>query len=229
MSREAQAIVLFLLGGGLCWAAFTDLSLRYVRPELRPLLVIAGVVLIAAAVATAWYEWRKKGHTHAEHRVSRLMLLPLFALLLVAPPALGSYTAVRTGTALQPPPVLTPLSAEDPLPLALNDYAARAVYDDRHELAGRQVVVTGFISADADGEPYLTRMVLNCCAADAQPIKIGLAGQVPAILQPDTWFEVTGTFVDRQSRDPVNDGPIPYIDITRAVPVPAPSEPYETW
>jgi putative membrane protein len=228
--------VLALVGGALVYAGFTDLYLRYVKAGLQPLLLTAGAVLIAAAVATAWYEWRqRKGaeaehHTHREPRISWLMLLPLFALLLIAPPALGSYSAMNTGTALQPPLSLAAtLPAGDPIQLSVVDYAGRAVYDQGRSLAGRRVTVTGFIALGQQGEPYLTRMVLNCCAADAQPVKIGLSGQIPPVLQPDTWFEVTGSYTARQSADPVNGGPIPYLDISEARPIAAPEEQYESW
>ena len=65
-------------------------------------------------------------------------------------------------------------------------------------------------------------MVLNCCAADAQPVKVGLTGRIPPVLQPDTWLEVTGTYTAKRTKDPVNDGTIPFIDVSQARPVPAP-------
>ncbi|MGW3248572.1 TIGR03943 family putative permease subunit [Streptomyces sp. NPDC001070] len=168
------------------------------------------------------------GHGHHEPKVAWLLVLPLFALVLVAPPALGSYSAVRTGTALPRPFGFPALPAKDPLRMDAVDYAGRAVYDHGHSLTGRQVAVTGFITLGRDGTPYLTRMVLNCCAADARPVKIGLTGQVPPVLQPDTWLEVTGTYTPRRAKDPVNDGPIPFLDVSRARPVHAPADPYES-
>ncbi|MFF0161752.1 TIGR03943 family putative permease subunit [Streptomyces sp. NPDC005263] len=249
MNRQAQAAVLFLLGASLLHAGFTDLYLRYVKAGLRPMLLASGVVLIAAALATVWYEWRAKkespgelgehgehgedaghaGHVHREPRVSWLLVLPLLALILVAPPALGSYSALRAGTALQQPYGYADLPADGTLRLNLVDYAGRAIYD-RGSLAGRQVKVTGFVALDHSGAPYLVRMALNCCAADAQPVKIGLTGKIPPVLQPDAWLEVTGTYTARRAKDPVNHGPIPYLDVTAARPVPAPHDPYdESW
>ncbi|MEV6318362.1 TIGR03943 family protein [Streptomyces sp. NPDC051776] len=241
MNREAQAAVLFLIGGALLRAGFTDLYLRYVKAGLRPLLLVAGAVLIAAAIATVWYELRRarasrkiqserEHHNrrgHAEPRVSWLLLLPLFAIILVAPPALGSYSAVRTGTALQPPWGFPVLRAGDPLQLSVADYAGRAVYDHGRSLRDRKIKITGFIALDRSGIPYLVRMTLSCCAADAQPIKIGLSGQTPPVLQPDTWVEVTGTYTSRQTKDPVNDGVIPFLNVSKARPVPAPHNPYD--
>jgi uncharacterized repeat protein (TIGR03943 family) len=237
VSRIAQATVLFLIGGAILRATFTDLYLRYVKAELRPLLLVAGVVLIVAAGATVWYEWRRSRRdrhdgcerTHREPRISWLLLLPLFALILVAPPALGSYSAMRTGTGLQPPWGLAALPASGPLQLSVVDYAGRAVYDHGRSLCDRPITITGFLALDESGEPYLTRMVLNCCAADAQPVKIGLSGQLPPVLQPDSWLEVTGTYTGKQTKDPVNGGPIPFIDVSQARPVPAPTEEYESW
>jgi uncharacterized repeat protein (TIGR03943 family) len=244
VNRQAQAVVLFLLGEAMLRASFTDLYLRYVKAGLRPLLLAAGIVLIVAAIATLWYEWRgpratqenqpepephdRRGPAHHEPRISWLLVLPLLALALVGPPALGSYTANRTGTILQRPWGFPTLPAGDPLQLTVVDYAGRAVYDHGRSLGDRRIKIAGFITLDRSGASYLTRMVLNCCAADAQPIKVGLSGQVPAILQPDTWFEVIGTYTNKQTKDPVNDGIIPFINISQARHVPAPHDPYES-
>lgn len=248
MSREAQAIVLVLLGGTLLHAGATDLYLRYVKAGLQPLLLAAGAALVIAAIATAWHEWRpqkatkktvpepaedaqhvQQPHSHREPRICWLLLLPLLGLSLVTPPALGSYTATNTGTALRQVGVPDSLPPTGPLQLGVLDYARRAVYDHGHSLADRPITLTGFITADRDGAPYLTRMILNCCAADAQPVKVRLSGQIPPALQPDTWFTVTGTYTGRQTTDPINAGPVPFIDVSRADPVSAPPDPYESW
>jgi putative membrane protein len=170
------------------------------------------------------------GHGHREPRVSWLLVLPLFALILVAPPALGSYSALRSGTALQPPLAYPALPSGDPAPLSLVDYAGRAAYGHGRSLGDRKVEVTGFVALDPGGTPYLVRMALNCCAADAQPVKIGLSGKLPPVLQPDSWLQVTGTYTGRRTKDPVNGGIIPFLDVIQAKPVPEPKDPYdESW
>ncbi|MFE9682718.1 TIGR03943 family putative permease subunit [Streptomyces sp. NPDC006285] len=267
MNRQAQAAVLFLTGGAILHAGLTDLYLRYVKAGLRPLLLAAGVVLIATAVATIWYErraahpdpltqpslsppssphsslalspadpeqvddGRPHTHTHREPRVAWLLVLPLLALILVAPPALGSYSAMRTGTALREQPWgFAELPPGDTVRLSLVDYAGRAAYDHGRSLENRRIKTAGFVAVGSDGTPYLVRMALSCCAADGQPVKIGLTGRTPPVLRPDTWLEVTGTYTTKQTRDPVNDGIIPFLDITEARPVPAPRDPYdESW
>ncbi|MFJ9564695.1 TIGR03943 family putative permease subunit [Streptomyces fuscichromogenes] len=253
MNRQAQAAVMFLVGAALLHAGGTNLYLRYVKAGLQPLVLAAGAVLIVSALATAWYEWKRararketappaqptaqpeadahsEAHVHREPRISWLLVLPLLALILVAPPALGSYSALRTGTALQQPYGYLKLPKSDPIPLNLVDYAGRAVYDHGRSLAGRQVRIAGFVAVDSAGTPYLVRMALNCCAADAQPVKVGLTGKIPPVLQPDAWLQVTGTYTTKRTHDPVNNGPIPFLQVTEAKPIPTPADPYdETW
>jgi uncharacterized repeat protein (TIGR03943 family) len=300
VNRHAQTVVLLLTGGALLHAGSTDLYLRYVKAGLQPLLIGAGVVLIAAAVATLWYERRATGsrqgngapapepnqapapdrtaapertaapdrtaapertaapdhtaesdrvpdpdhtaetgrnapdpdrHAHREPRVAWLLVLPLLALVLVAPPAAGSYTAMRTGSALQEQPWGYPkLPADGPLKLSVADYAGRAVYDKGRALAGRRIKVAGFLALDGHGAPYLVRMALNCCAADAQPVKIALTGELPPVLQPDSWIEVTGTYTPKRTKDPVNGTAVPYLSVASTRPVKAPQDPYdEAW
>lgn len=238
MNRETQGIVTGLVGGAVLYAGLTDTYLRYVKAGLRPLLLVTAVLLIVTAAVTLWQEYRSRrkgtadsahddGHGHRESRLSWLLVAPVFALVIAAPPALGSYTADRAGTALQEPTGYADLPAADPLPLRVMDYAARAAFDNGRSLDGRRIQLTGFISVGRTGTPYLTRMTLNCCAADAQPIKVGLSGTLPADLKPDTWLEVTGKYTDRRARDDINGGPIPFFEVIEARAVPAPEQQYE--
>ena len=247
MNRETQGVVLLLVGGSVLYAGLTDLHLRYVKAGLRPLLLVAATVLIAAAVATLWRELRRRGrreagagkleadvghreagaHSHGEPRVSWLLILPVFALMLAAPPALGSYAANRAGTGITEPPGFADLPAGDPVRLRVLDYATRAVYDHGRSLTGRHVRLTGFLTTGPGGTPLLTRMFLSCCAADAQPVKVGLTGRVPTGMKPDTWIEVVGTYTARQIKDDVNGAPIPFLEVDEVTRVSPPRERYE--
>ncbi|GIJ21026.1 TIGR03943 family putative permease subunit [Micromonospora lutea] len=247
MNRQAQAVVLLLLGGAVIRASVTDLYLRYVKEGLRPFLIAAGLLLVAAAIMTLWYELRPAapralapvggpgtghddhGQAHHEPRVGWLLILPVLGLLLVAPPALGSYAAGQAGTALgsQQQSDYPPLPEGDPVQVSVLDYASRALFDRGASIGDRRVQLTGFIATGADREPILARMVLSCCAADGRPVKLGLTGDVPAGLPDDTWVEVTGRYSDRLGRDPVNDAEIPYLEVESWRQVPAPKRPYD--
>jgi uncharacterized repeat protein (TIGR03943 family) len=261
MNKQAQAVVLLLVGGAVLRASFSDLYLRYVKQGLQPFLIAAGVMLVAAAVMTLWYELRPRdgapaepGHDdfeqagsldatrprpaqlvdeHADHghsgepRIAWLLLLPVFGLLLVAPPALGSYAANRSGMSLQAQSDFAPLPAGDPATISVLDYASRAIFDEGRSLGGRRVQLTGFVSASPDGNFYLTRMILSCCAADARPIKIALSGRLPENLKQDTWLRVVGTYVPKTVKDAINGERIPFIEVGEAEAIAAPSEQYE--
>jgi len=262
MRKDAQAVLLLLVGGTLLKISLTGTYVRYVRPGLLPLLVVAGVVLVIVAAATLWQVIRrplrilvtgggahtKAGshlddpetdaapdhshdpHGHGEPRVGWLLLVPALALLLFAPPALGSYQASRNGTALssRAESDFAALPEGDPVRVSLLEYASRAVFDQGRSLAGRRVVLSGFVIAGPNGQPYLARLVVACCAADARPIKVGLAGDVPGDLVADRWIEVVGTFSERTDRDPVNQDVIPYLQVAETRELPTPEQQYES-
>ncbi|MEH1011862.1 TIGR03943 family protein [Micromonospora sp. CPCC 206060] len=263
MNRQAQAVVLLLLGGAVLKASFTDLYLRYVKEGLRPFLIAAALVLIVAAVMTLWYDLRPAaanepdgepdhghdhgpdhghdhgpdhGHDHGtggghhEPRVGWLLILPVLGLLLIAPPALGSYAAGQAGTALASQQVsdYPPLPEGDPVRITMLDYASRALFDKGQSIGDRRVTLTGFVAGGGPGgEPILARMILSCCAADGRPIKLGMAGNAPAGLAEDTWIEVTGRYSDRVAKDPVNEADIPYVIVESWREVPVPKQQYE--
>jgi uncharacterized repeat protein (TIGR03943 family) len=242
VNRQAQAVIMLLVGGAVLRTSLTDTYLRYVKHGLRPFLIAAGLVLVATAVMTLWYELRGRhptapaeadghGHDHHRHgeaRVSWLLVLPVFALLLVTPPALGSYAASRSGTALTQASDFPPLPDGDPARITVLEYASRAVFDEGRSIGERRVQLTGFVLAGPHGEHYLARMILTCCAADARPVKIGLAGQVPDGLRPDTWLQVIGRYTARSDKDDVNGETIPYLDVVEAHQVSTPTEQYES-
>jgi uncharacterized repeat protein (TIGR03943 family) len=239
---------MLLLGGAVLKASVTDMYLRYVKAGLHLFLIGAGVLLVAAAAMTLWYDLRGSradstpadpakeehddGHGHHEPRVGWLLILPVLGLLLVAPPALGSFAAGQSGTALsanQQSSDFPPLPDGDPAPVSVLDYASRAVFDKGKSLGTRRVKLTGFVSAAPDGTQYLTRMILSCCAADARPIKLGMAGAAPGTgeLAADTWIQVVGAYTSQTVNDSVNGETIPYIKIETWQQVAAPKQPYE--
>ncbi|BCJ48996.1 membrane protein [Actinoplanes sp. NBRC 14428] len=238
MNRQAQAVIMLLFGGAILKACMGDLYLRYVKEGLRPFLIGAGLLLVAAAVMTLWYELRPRraatapetGAHHHEPRLGWLLILPVLGLLLVAPPALGSYAAGQAGsvlTAQNSSSDYPALPAGDPVEVAVLDYASRAVFDKGRSLTGRTVRLTGFVTPGPDGEPMLARMVMSCCAADGRPIKVGLDGGDLAGVAPDTWVRVDGTYADRVGKDPVNDADVPYLRVTGWQEIPAPKQQYE--
>ncbi|MET8942292.1 TIGR03943 family protein [Streptomyces sp. NPDC004542] len=215
MKRFVPAVLLTLTGAGVLYASLlTDLYLRYVRPGMHWMLVASGVVLLALAGAEAW-SWRtpaahehggdaQHGHEHgdAAHghdhsgipRAAWLLLLPALSLLLYAPPSLGAYTASHADAKeVTRQSHFDPLPATSPLPITLTDFTRRVQQDPGQAIKARTVRMTGIVTPTGNGSGwYLTRIIISCCAADAQTVKVRVYGpQAPAA---DTWVTVTGTW-----------------------------------
>ncbi|GAA0271760.1 TIGR03943 family putative permease subunit [Cryptosporangium japonicum] len=230
MNREAQSIVLLLIGGALLrLTVFSDVYLRYVKPGLRWYLVAAGAVLVVAGAITLWRDLFGEERPHAGPKVAWLLLLPVLTIFLIGPPALGSYAVEKQGAAAvqQPRSDLPPLPGGDPVRLSVLDYVTRALWEDGASFRGRQVRLTGFVTVDDSGTAYLTRIVLSCCAADGRPLKVALAGVPPATLERDVWITVVGGYDPTRHTDPVSNETVPTIAVRTLTRIPPPPEPYD--
>lgn len=247
MNRQAQGVVLLLLGGAVLKATvFTEIYLRYVKESLLPFLIAAGVMLVLAGVMTIIYDLRQgseqvedhghdhgDGAVHKEPRVGWMLIAPVLGLLLVAPPALGAFAAGQSGSAvLIEADLYPPLPDGDPAKISVLDYATRAIFDKGKSMkdgggGNRKVQISGFLSEGPVGEKVLTRMMLSCCAADARPIKIGMAGQTPAGIANDQWVEVIGVYTTKTVKDPVNNNDIPFIEVLEWRQIEPPRNQYE--
>ncbi|MGH3804919.1 MAG: TIGR03943 family putative permease subunit [Pseudonocardiaceae bacterium] len=169
------------------------------------------------------------GHHHGGPWVAWLLVLPVFAIFLIAPPSLGSYAAERAGTSVTAPvdSDYPPLPAGDPVPMTLLDYATRATFEGDASLKGRTVKLSGFVSKREGGGVRLTRMILTCCAADGRPVKVTIIGQLPRKLPSDTWVSVEGKYDKRSDADPSNGEKIPYLRVTSLHKIAKPADPYE--
>ncbi|MEV6347528.1 TIGR03943 family protein [Actinoplanes sp. NPDC051851] len=250
MNRLTQAVIMLLLGATVIKATVTDTYLRYVKAGLGPYLLAAGILLAAAALATFWYEIRTArnreaaqahdhddhghdhehddghGHGHGETRVGWLLLLPALAMLMISPPALGSYSANQAGSVgLSAASDYPPLPDGDPVEVTLLDYASRALFDSGKSLTGRNLKLTGFITPGPDGSMMLARIVLTCCAADGRPIKVGLTG-VSMDAPADAWVQIEGVYSTQVGTDPVNNAQIAYIEVRGWQEIDEPKQPY---
>jgi uncharacterized repeat protein (TIGR03943 family) len=154
------------------------------------------------------------------------LLMAALAILVISPPALGTDPAARLGTFRPAGVELPALPAGDPVALSLVDFVRRAG-GAAPTLVGRKVRLVGFVLAGPHGEPYLSRLVVGCCAAGARPVKVGLTGDLPGVLIPGAWVAVVGTRSELVDLDPVNSAPIPYLSVLGVTDLQPPTDPYE--
>lgn len=97
MTRATQGAILVLFGLALARLASGDLLLRFVRASARPWVVLGAAAVVLMGVLTLVADARAEGtagHGHVPV-VTWLAVAPVLAILVVGPPALGSYTAAH--------------------------------------------------------------------------------------------------------------------------------------
>jgi uncharacterized repeat protein (TIGR03943 family) len=246
--RETQNVLLILLGGALVKIAVNGDYLRYVKPAQQPWIVTGGAVMVvlgAVAIVRDVLAARSKvtvdavpdepghahddGHAHSA-RPAWLLLVPVLAVFLVAPPALGADSVIRTesrapsSAAAASAAAFPPLPMGNVVPLPVNEFVSRAGWDAAGTLNGRTISLTGFV-VHTDGGTLLARLVISCCAADAFPVTVRLRGGEADHLASDAWIQITGQVVPGTATKANSYTP----DFTPAslTTVPAPKDPYE--
>ncbi|MFH7595568.1 TIGR03943 family protein [Streptomyces racemochromogenes] len=165
------------------------------------------------------------GHVHGQgagRHIAWLLAAPALTLMFVAPPALGSYTASRDGSASGgEQSAYGDLGDAATTPMALEEFIGRAVHAPK-TLDGREVRLLGFVSAGKSPDTwYLNRLKLSCCAADARTLHVEVHGaKAPG---NDTWVEVTGVW---RAGHVTVENPVPALAVEVLKPVPPPRNPY---
>jgi uncharacterized repeat protein (TIGR03943 family) len=63
------------------------------------------------------------------------------------------------------------------------------------QVAGTSATVTGFFYTDTNGNYYVGRFRINCCAVDATPLGIQLSkDSVTEKLEQGSWYKISGVF-----------------------------------
>jgi uncharacterized repeat protein (TIGR03943 family) len=228
----AGGTITMLVGAVLLRLTVTDTYRRYVRPEFGRWLIVAGIAVIFVGLITLVQALRHveseeaHGHDH-EHShsvgVGWLLLAPIAALLLVAPPTLGSYGVGRAATVnvRAGPAVFDRLEqGRGPHEMTLLEYGERAFEHDGVSFNGVPVELTGFVAGTESGGFRLARYQIACCAADATPAVVRVVGTSGAPPRNDQWVTVTGTY--RRSVDDM-----PTLAATTVAEIDAPNDPYE--
>lgn len=228
----AGGTITMLIGAVLLRLTVTDTYRRYVRPEMGLWLTVAAILVIVLGLVTLVRAVRHDrtpavhddhDHDHDAVGVGWLLLAPIAALLLVAPPTLGSYGVGRAATVdiRAGAPVFRSLAqSPEPRPMTLLEFGQRAYDHNGSSFKGAVVQLTGFVAASDRHGFKLARYQIACCAADAAPVVIrvvGTSGDAPAI---DQWLTVTGTFKSGGDE-------LPVLAATSIDEINAPNEPYE--
>jgi uncharacterized repeat protein (TIGR03943 family) len=231
LTEDARATTVLLVGALLVRLSLSGAYVKYVRAGMGWMLLTAGALLVVLGLIGVVRALGRPshGHTHGhdDHghgmRTGWLLLVPVLALLLVTPPALGSFGVDRSAAinVSSDGKTFDPLPAGRTVPMSLLEFDQRTADHDGASFGATPVRLTGFVAATADGPGFrIARYQIACCAADAVAAVVrvtGTAGNPPA---RDQWVTVTGTF--QHSADDV-----PELRATSLTEVPSPVDPYE--
>lgn len=235
MSRETENALLLLVGVSTAIVTLSGAYTRYVKPSLQPWLLASAALLIVLALAAIVRDVRRgphadvhDGHSHSSAALW-LLIVPVALLAFVVPPAIGPQTArpavaeVSTDVLRRPFP---PLPDEHAPEIALPDLLIRIAQDSAGTLDNRLVSVRGF-TIDDGGRTDLGRVVILCCAADAQLARIAMTG--PAVetvsrIPEGSWVRIEGKVPAGQVDS--SRSSIPWIEITAAEQIEAPENTY---
>jgi uncharacterized repeat protein (TIGR03943 family) len=242
MSRETENTILLMVGLSIGLITFSGAFTRYVKPELLPWLAITAVLLVGLALVAIVGDIRRggPGHDHPDpqdghsHRsgVLWLLVVPVVVLMFVSPPALRPQAAsVRTTSNDASPRGFPPLPSGRAPEVSLPEVLMRAAQDTSGSLTNRPVTITGFVLNEPGGVD-LARIVIICCAADAQLARIHLRGGTGGTalkFADNTWLRVEGQ-VETDATPPGTPrskrAPIPTLRVLAVTRVDAPANPY---
>ena len=111
-------------------------------------------------------------------------------------------------------------------PVELKDFILRALYDADNSVKDTPVTVTGFIAPAGEGYTSgytIARIVISCCAADANPMQLHVDGDPP--FPVNTWVDAVVTVVPDTAT--MDNGYVPVVTLTSATSIPQPDDPYE--
>jgi putative membrane protein len=236
VSRGTQNLVLLLVGLSTAVMLVKGTYLNYVKPGLLPWLIAAAAVLVVLGVAAVVRDLRHAAAADADHDghghrhqpwLVWLLLIPIAMVAFVVPPPLdarGASTQAAVSTPHRRPfPPLPP----GPAPVvSLPETVMRAAADSTNSLDGRSITLTGFTLHHAEGID-LGRVVIVCCAADAQLARIHLAG--PGLdaakgFPDDTWLQILGEIMPGSAQ--AVDGFIPTMSVNSVTRIDKPKNTY---
>lgn len=199
MRREAQNLLLIVVGATIVKITLDGSYLRYVKASLHPYLLLSGGVIVLlglVAIARDIRAGRALTDAHGESgRPYWMLLVPAAVLLFLAPPALSTGAVPSADPALvsatapgRPlPPVTEVLST-----MPLRELVQRA-HRSPETLHNRTLSTAGFALTNEAGTGFdLGQLAIACCAADGQLLILHLDGPLPTGISEGSWLSVTG-------------------------------------
>jgi uncharacterized repeat protein (TIGR03943 family) len=236
VSRGTQNVVLLLVGLSTAVMLVKGTYLNYVKPGLLPWLIAAAAVLVVLGLVAVVRDLRQAAGADGDHDehghkhqpwLAWLLLIPIAMVAFVVPPPLDARGASPQAAVSAPQRRPFPPLPPGPAPVvSLPETVMRAAADSTNSLDGRSITLTGFTLHHTEGID-LGRVVIVCCAADAQLARIHLTG--PGLdaangFPDDTWLQILGEIVPGSAQ--AADGFIPTMSVESVTRIDKPKNTY---
>jgi uncharacterized repeat protein (TIGR03943 family) len=237
--RLAQALIFLALPLFLIAKILNNQLLWYINKRFI-LLTEIGIILLLTLALRLFLETRSRRELHQEESAQHdhylgtgslwILSIPLLIGLLIPAKPLES-TAVSAKGLTTISPLISANASSRPLETESEE---RNVLDwvklfytekDLTGYKGQEASVVGFVYFDdrlPEGQFFVSRFILSCCAADAYAVGMIVEPPVGVSIQQDQWLQVKGA-VDLVSFDGHN---APLIHATTITPVNQPDQPY---
>jgi uncharacterized repeat protein (TIGR03943 family) len=238
VDRSRATLVVGLLG---LWVGGTNAMLVYLRPSMRPWLLGAAIGLVAIGIFGLLRRRRQSGSGCADEaahdispsrsRVGWLLVLPVLVVTVFGPQPMGEFAVGRTphlpDHAFDIAAFASAAGTSVPTLRFADVLQGAQQRGNRDYLLSHDVTLRGFVSVPSvmgPGSFVLSRYLVACCAADAQPLSVTLV-DASSIPPENQWAEVTGRL------DP--DAPVrakygPVLHVKKLELISEPAGPYES-
>jgi uncharacterized repeat protein (TIGR03943 family) len=220
---------------------------RLLSPMFRSYVLTAAIILVILSVLYLLLYQPVENTASPVAPTGRLrqigrwlvLLIPVVAASVLAPSAFSSTTLVNRA-ALDSTAGVTPMptyyntkddavkavlaaSPDEPAPVEVTDLITLSQSPAQMTtFTGRKVRTVGYIMEKPGSAPKVVRLMMWCCAADAQPVSVELGGKTDGDWKDSQWYEITGT-----AQFPSTLGHVtPRIDVESIKPTQEPDEPF---
>ena len=232
MRRETENTLLLIVGMALVMVTVTGAYTRYVKPGMLPWLAISAAAIIALALVAIVRDIRSGGsdHGHGGHAhhtgIGWLLAIPVVLLIFVVPPALSARAAAPAAVTVTGARSFPPLPPGAAPTISLPEVLMRVAVGKVGGLDGKTITTTGFTMRDGD-RVDLAKIVIICCAADAQLARLHLSGPAAAnaaALPENTWLRIEGSVPAGQTYSGTSS--IPTLEVTSIARIDPPANTY---
>lgn len=237
--RTLAPLTLFLWGAILTYFYCSHRLTALLHPDFHLPVLATGLLLLGASACVLFQaqepEEETCGCNHGAHSpggmsmgrwlVFLVLLGPMTAAAWISPDHYSQVLVQNRGTnaplpAGMPPPA-SPQPGLDALAVEVGDLLMAAqTAAGRETYAGKRVELTGQVCPLGQKQIELVRMLMLCCAADAQVLSVRVEGSsdMPSM----QWAKVTGQvrFDEKGGRE------VPVITAEKVLPMPQPENPY---